>query len=61
MNTAVLYNGVDSQMFSPPRSATEQPVISAAAIYTRLKDMNFCCGRCAIQNQFPEAIIGNHR
>jgi teichuronic acid biosynthesis glycosyltransferase TuaC len=54
VNTAVLYNGVDSQMFSPPESEPEAPVILSVGNLIPVKGHELLLRAfTAIQNQFP--------
>ena len=54
VNTAVLYNGVDSQMFSPPESEPEAPVILSVGNLIPVKGHELLLRAfAAIQNQFP--------
>ncbi len=54
VNTAVLYNGVDPQMFSPPDSEPDAPVILSVGNLIPVKGHELLLRAfAAIQNQFP--------
>jgi teichuronic acid biosynthesis glycosyltransferase TuaC len=63
VNTSVLYNGVDAQMFSPPEREPEKPVILSVGNLIPVKGHELLLRSFgAIQQQFPELsleIIGD--
>jgi teichuronic acid biosynthesis glycosyltransferase TuaC len=63
VNTSVLYNGVDAQMFSPPEREPEKPVILSVGNLIPVKGHELLLRSFgAIQQQFPEhslEIIGD--
>jgi glycosyltransferase involved in cell wall biosynthesis len=54
VNTTVVYNGVDPEMFSPPESEPDAPVILSVGNLIPVKGHELLLrGFAAIQNQFP--------